>query len=99
VVPHADAAPAAQAEASAAAESEPADDERTAGDGGDAGDADGPAAEVTIVPGITRYHRSDCILIRFLGPEDLETMTRQVAEDAGNVPCKACRPEQHLTSA
>ena len=59
----------------------------------------GPAAEVTIVPGIARYHRSDCILIRFLGPEDLETMTRQAAEDAGCVPCKACRPEQQLADA
>ena len=58
-----------------------------------------PQAEVTIVPGITRYHRSDCILIRFLGPEDLETMTRQAAEDAGCIPCKACRPEQQLTDA
>jgi hypothetical protein len=39
---------------------------------------------------------TECILIRFLGPEDLESMTMQAAEDAGCVPCKACRPEQNL---
>ncbi|HTW02239.1 MAG TPA: hypothetical protein VMF87_18200, partial [Streptosporangiaceae bacterium] len=55
------------------------------------------ATQVTVVPGITRYHRSECILIRFLGPEDLETMTIAAAEESGHVPCKACRPEQVLT--
>jgi hypothetical protein len=54
------------------------------------------ATQVTVVPGITRYHRSECILIRFLGPEDLETMTIAEAEASGHVPCKACRPEQEL---
>jgi hypothetical protein len=58
--------------------------------------ARGPDTEVTVVPGITRYHRSQCILIRFLGPEDLQTMTLQAAETASYVPCKACRPEQVL---
>ena len=56
----------------------------------------GPDTEVTVVPGITRYHRSQCILIRFLGPEDVQSMTRQAAEMASYVPCKACRPEQVL---
>jgi hypothetical protein len=92
MVPHTEVAQ--QAPAGPPAEAEPAEDEHAAGGGGDAG---APAAEVTIVPGIARYHRSECILIRFLGPEDLETMTRQAAEDAGCVPCKACRPEQQLT--
>jgi hypothetical protein len=55
-----------------------------------------PSTEVIIVPGIARYHRNQCILIRFLGPEDLESMTMQAAEEAGSVPCKACRPEQIL---
>jgi hypothetical protein len=48
---------------------------------------------VTVVPGIGRYHRSECILIRFLGEEDLEIMTTQAAQAAGAVPCKACRPD------
>lgn len=58
--------------------------------------ARGPDTEVTVVPGITRYHRNQCILIRFLGPEDLETMTLQAAEMASYMPCRACRPEQVL---
>jgi hypothetical protein len=95
VVPHADVAAEVQAGPHVGGE-RAGGDEPAAGGGGDAA---GPATQVTIVPGITRYHRSDCILIRFLGPEDLETMTRQAAEDAGCVPCKACRPEQQLTDA
>jgi hypothetical protein len=67
---------------------------RPAADGG--ANRRDPGTEVTIVPGIARYHRSGCILIRFLGPEDLETLTMQAAEEAGCVPCKACRPEQNL---
>ena len=56
----------------------------------------GPDTGVIIVQGIGRYHRSGCILIRFMGPEDLESMTLRAAEEAGCVPCKACRPEQQL---
>ncbi len=52
------------------------------------------SAQVTVVPGITRYHRAECILIRFLGPDDLELMTRRAAEDAGCAPCKACQPDK-----
>jgi len=92
---------------SAAAERAAPDDAAVAGPGTedespagtavrDAHAAQGPDAEVTVVPGITRYHRSQCILIRFLGPEDLQTMTLQAAEMASYVPCKACRPEQVL---
>jgi hypothetical protein len=50
--------------------------------------------EVTIVPGVSRYHRRRCILIRFLSDGDLETMTRGRAEAAGCVPCKACQPDK-----
>ena len=50
--------------------------------------------EVTIVPGVSRYHRRGCILIRFLSDGDLETMTRGAAEAAGSVPCKACQPDK-----
>jgi hypothetical protein len=46
------------------------------------------------VPGIARYHTPDCILIRFLSDDDLETMTLQAAEKSGCAPCRACRPEQ-----
>jgi hypothetical protein len=49
---------------------------------------------VTVVPGIARYHRSGCTLIRFLGADDLEIMTREAAEAANCVPCRACRPDK-----
>jgi hypothetical protein len=49
---------------------------------------------VKVVPGITRYHRGDCILIRFLTADDLETMTKQEAADGGCVPCRACQPDK-----
>jgi hypothetical protein len=42
---------------------------------------------------------ADCILIRFLGEEDLETMSVQAAEEAGCVPCRACRPEKTLAGS
>ncbi|HCU91228.1 MAG TPA: hypothetical protein DHU96_00055, partial [Actinobacteria bacterium] len=54
--------------------------------------------EVTIVPGVARYHRSGCILIRFLGGDDLETTTRQAAEADGCVPCRACEPDKPLAA-
>jgi hypothetical protein len=71
----------------------------TPADGDDAPAASTAAAspealEVTVVPGITRYHRDGCILIRFLGEEDLEHMTRAEAEAADCVPCKACQPDK-----
>jgi hypothetical protein len=75
------------AEPKAAAASEPGGAKKQSRD---------PSTEVIIVPGIARYHRNQCILIRFLGPEDLESMTMQAAEEADCVPCKACRPEQVL---
>jgi hypothetical protein len=67
-----------------------------------ADEADGSAAtpldgEVTLVPGITRYHRRRCILIRFLSDEDLETMTRGAAEAGGSMPCKACQPDKAVS--
>jgi hypothetical protein len=52
---------------------------------------------VVIVPGINRYHRSGCILIRFLGSDDLETSTKQEAEENGSVPCRACEPQKPLS--
>jgi len=62
------------------------------------GTSDGGAMQVSVVPGITRYHRSDCQLIRFLAPDDLEVMSRQTAADGGCVPCKACKPDQEAAN-
>jgi len=65
--------------------------------GTDEGDGSGVTpleGEVTIVPGVSRYHRRGCILIRFLSDGDLETMTRGEAEAAGSIACKACQPDK-----
>jgi hypothetical protein len=77
-------------------------DDGDADDGGAGGEGAGADAasqsplddEVTIVPGVARYHRRGCILIRFLSDGDLETMTRRAAEATGSVPCKACQPDK-----
>jgi len=70
-----------------------------AGDGRSRG---GPADylddEVVIVPGVARYHRGGCILIRFLGGDDVETSTAREAEANGCVPCRACEPEKPLSA-
>ncbi len=65
----------------------------TAG-GTDAAPALGPDDEVLVVPGIARYHKADCILIRFLSEDDLEVTSRRDAEATGCAPCRACRPDR-----
>ena len=53
-----------------------------------------PAGQpVTVVPGVPRYHRSDCILIRFMGDNDLQKMPVEAAREAGCSPCRACQPD------
>ncbi len=59
-----------------------------------AGGADGSSTMVRIVPGITRYHKEDCLLIRFLAEDDLEVMSLKSANDEGYFACKACKPDQ-----
>jgi hypothetical protein len=61
--------------------------------GAPAGTAGPGRVEVTVVPGVARYHRRECILIRFLGAGDLEIMTRQEAEEAKFAACRACQPD------
>ena len=53
---------------------------------------------VVIVPGIARYHRAGCILIRFLGSDDIQTSTAQEATAKGCAPCRACEPDKPLSS-
>ena len=50
--------------------------------------------EVTVVPGVPRYHNPHCLLIRFMGEDDLEKMTLGEARQAGCTPCRACLPDQ-----
>jgi predicted flap endonuclease-1-like 5' DNA nuclease len=53
-----------------------------------------PSMEVTVVPGVPRYHNAHCILIRFMGDSDLDKMTLAAARDVGCTPCRACLPDQ-----
>lgn len=53
-----------------------------------------PLREVTVVPGVPRYHNASCILIRFMGDDGLEKMTLAAAQQAGCTPCRACLPDQ-----
>jgi len=50
--------------------------------------------EVTVVPGVPRYHHPHCLLIRFMGEDDLDKMTLGAARQAGCTPCRACLPDQ-----
>jgi hypothetical protein len=50
--------------------------------------------EVTVVPGVPRYHTPQCLLIRFMGEDDLAKMTLGAARQAGCTPCRACLPDQ-----
>jgi hypothetical protein len=50
--------------------------------------------EVTVVPGVPRYHHPHCLLIRFMGEDDLDKMTLGEARQAGCTPCRACLPDQ-----
>jgi hypothetical protein len=50
--------------------------------------------EVTVVPGVPRYHRAHCILIRFMGGKDLDKTTLGAARAGGCTPCRACLPDQ-----
>jgi hypothetical protein len=89
--------PGSAREAAAASEAAAGDDAGDAGERDGGAGADGSTApddEVTVVPGVARYHRRGCILIRFLSDGDLETTTRREAEAAGSVPCKACQPDK-----
>ena len=92
-----------------ATDTTPADDDSTpAGKAATAGDREStddattvteaagpePDLEVTVVPGVPRYHKSQCILIRFMGDSDLDKMTMAAAREAGCTPCRACLPDQ-----
>jgi hypothetical protein len=78
-----------------AAPADPIAARTTTRDGGtDTAPGVSPDDMVSVVPGIARYHKADCILIRFLSEDDLELMARRDAEATGCAPCRACRPER-----
>ena len=95
-VPPAEEPPAEQPPAEQPAAKEPVAEEPADAEPAADGPAEKPAPgriEVTVVPGVARYHRSGCILIRFLGAGDLEIMTRQEADEAKFAACRACQPD------
>jgi hypothetical protein len=49
--------------------------------------------QVTVVPGVPRYHEENCILIRFMADGNVQRMTVPEAEKAGCTPCRACQSE------
>ena len=53
-----------------------------------------PTVEVTVAPGVPRYHNAHCTLIRFMGDSDLDKMTLAAAREIGCTPCRACLPDQ-----
>jgi hypothetical protein len=55
--------------------------------------------EIRVVPGVARYHQPRCVLIRFMGESDLDTMTIAEARQGGYDPCRACLPDHPLLSA
>ena len=57
------------------------------------GDAAPEAALVAVVPGVPRYHRTDCVLIRFMPEGDVKKLSVEAAKDTGCTPCAACQPE------
>jgi hypothetical protein len=83
----------------AAAASQPASDGHDDGAARESSVAGDDEMQVSVVPGITRYHKSDCQLIRFLSADDLDVMTKRAATEAGCVPCKACKPDQFASGA
>jgi hypothetical protein len=70
---------------------------RSDGDDGEAepgqGKASSSAKEVTVVPGVPRYHDANCILIRFMPDDDVQRMPVAEAEKAGCTPCSACQSD------
>jgi hypothetical protein len=73
---------------------EPSQAQETSDRGGDTSRDGVPSdQDVTVVPGVPRYHRSECILIRFMGDNDLQRMPVEQARKAGCTPCRACQPD------
>jgi len=75
-------------------------DTKDSTDTGGAGNTGGtrPVGQaVTVVPGVPRYHRSECILIRFMGDSDLQKMPAWAARRAGCTACRACQPDGERT--
>jgi hypothetical protein len=112
---HQDAEPASNAGRAAPAAAASASPETAASAGPDTGaagpetgaaspdtEAAGPetgASTVIVVPGVPRYRRPDCRLIRFLSEKDTQSVTREQAVASGCSPCPDCQPEMSPAGA
>ncbi len=67
----------------------------TGGTGGveDLADTQSADQPVTVVPGVPRYHKNDCLLIRFMGDSDLQKIPVEAAKKNGCTPCRACHTD------
>jgi hypothetical protein len=64
------------------------------GAGAAAGAAAPDAGLVAVIPGVPRYHRPDCVLIRFMPEGDSQKLSVAQAREAGCTPCTACEPAE-----
>jgi hypothetical protein len=92
LVPGATVAASAVASAPATSQAERPEQDKPAADAEPAGPD--PTMEVTVAPGVPRYHSAHCTLIRFMGDSDLDKMTLAAAREIGCTPCRACLPDQ-----
>jgi hypothetical protein len=60
---------------------------------GEAGAALDPSL-VAVIRGVPRYHKPDCVLIRFMPEGDSQKLSVAEAKKAGCTPCTACEPQE-----
>jgi hypothetical protein len=49
---------------------------------------------VAVIRGVPRYHKPDCVLIRFMPEGDSQKLSVAEAKKAGCTPCTACEPQE-----
>jgi hypothetical protein len=67
------------------------DGEPPSADSPDATEAEGL---VSVLHGVPRYHRPDCVLIRFMPEDDIKRLPAAQAKADGCTPCAACQPAE-----
>lgn len=90
-------APTAASTASVADTKDPGDIADHTGPSDNLADTQSADQPVTVVPGVPRYHRGDCILIRFMGASDLQKLPVEAAKKNGCTPCRACHTDGEKT--
>jgi hypothetical protein len=94
LVPGATVAAGAAASAPATSQAERPEQDKQAAEAEAESAGPDPTMEVTVAPGVPRYHNAHCTLIRFMGDSDLDKMTLAAAREVGCTPCRACLPDQ-----